>query len=284
MPRPALRLEPPPTDPARAAAAPTRPPRRPLARIDVVRPGALPAGERERLVDELYAAQVQIFDGVDRAAFVLRVIEPPAETTLQIYRGEGGRPVGYCAHHVFDHSFAGRPVAVIRGEVGILPAYRGGSGPYLFMIRETLRAALRRPGRALYALSTPIHPASYRQVVRFAEATWPSPHAPTPDDARAFVLDLAEQFGYRRVPGRDPWVREIGWRTRESAEDRRSWAASADPAVRLFLALNPDYAAGHGLLTVVPFSVGGLIGSAGRYGWATLRSALRHRRRPSRDS
>ncbi|MDC0673336.1 hypothetical protein [Nannocystis radixulma] len=227
----------------------------------------LSAAERSRLARELYGLHSEIFAGVDLEAFDRYVFQSRAsESALRVYRDAAGRPVGYFVAHVYEHVFRGRPVAVCRGEVGFTSEARGKNVIVTFALEVALRYKLRHPTRPMYYLGTLIHPSSYAQLHRFADCVYPSPDEPTPPpEVAELLMSLSEHFGLRAVDPARPLVREVGWSTRETAEEQRHWHGHRSPAVRFFLRENPGYERGEGLLTLSPLTAGGLLRLGGRF-------------------
>lgn len=73
------------------------------------------------------------------------------------------------------------------------------------------------------------------------------------------MYELADTFGEPRVDPDDPAIRQVGWITRDSEDETAFWHASDKADVQLFLRLNPGYREGHGLVTLVPLTLGNLI-------------------------
>lgn len=244
----------------------------PLER-SVVDPEALDDVGRQALIDELYAAHAQIFDGVSKAAFAAYVVDSPAQRTrIEIYRARG-RVVGYQAVHTFVRTVAGQRWVVVRAEMGKLPAYRRDANGRL-MIAEVLRACLRYPGARKAFLGCLVHPSAYLALARVAPEIYPRPEAPTPAPIARVMAELAASFGLERVEeAGEHDRREVGWITRESLADRRAWAARADAEARFYLRANPGYREGQGLVTFVPISPRAFVEGSARH---VIRSS--HRR------
>lgn len=236
-----------------------------LASEEIVDPKALSVEKRQQLTDELYAVHTQIFAGVDRESFARYVVDSSAEVTeILRHRNAAGEVVGYHAMHLFERHLNGRPTTVLRAEAGLLRDYRGGNASASFGLRFALRHLARRPGRPAYYLGSLVHPSSYGFLARYMPGLWPRAGAVTPPELLEFMNDLATEFGLPRVKEEDPLVRQVGWRTIESDVERDYWLRSDKPAARFFIDVNPDFAAGHGLVTLVPLttrSLGGMLGA-----------------------
>lgn len=243
---------------------------------DVVEPATLSAEARAALIDELYEVHSQIFDGVARDAFVQYVVDSTAARSwIQLHREASGRLVGYFAVHIHEHEVNGETIAVLRSEVGILRAFRGQRASGALMVDKGIRYKLSHPFRKVYLLCSPIHPASYAMLHRFYGHIWPRPAQETPAAEAALMEQLAQDFHLARVNPADPYVRDIGWRTRQTEADRLYWDQKDDEGVQFYLAMNPSYCEGHGLLTLMPGRVSLGLRALGRILAARWRRALK---------
>ncbi len=215
----------------------------------VIDPSRLTAAARERLLDELYACHCRIFAGVDRASFAAYVVESPAAwTRILVQRDTDGVARGYVAFHVYEVAHAGQPIAVVRMEAGFEPAWRRLADYRPFAIACFARARLRAGRRPLYFVCCPVHPSSFVALSRAAPQRWIMPEAGPA--VRRFMAALADSLGMRAV---GDGVFDIGWITRDCPAPRRISAQAAT-----YIEANPDYARGHGLLTVVPVTLAGI--------------------------
>lgn len=227
-------------------------PRLPAARPrhDIVDPSRLSADARAALLDELYACHGRIFAGVDRAEFAAYVVESPAAwTRIFVQRDADGIARGYVAFHIYEVTHGGRPLAVVRMEAGFEPAWRKVARYRAFAIACFARARLRAGRRPLYFVCCPVHPSSFVALSRAAPQRWIIPEASPA--VRDFMAALAETLGMRPV---SDGVFDIGWITRDCPAPRRISREAAT-----YLAANPGYTAGHGLLTVVPVTAVGIV-------------------------
>ncbi len=257
-------------------------PRARLRRDPVIDPARSSPAERAHLVDELYAVHCEIFDGVDRDAFVRTVIDSDgAMTRIQLFREPSGAVAGYVAIHGYLRELEGRQTLVVRSEVGVRREWRGSTPHAPFVIGQTLRLCVRYPLHRKMVFACPVHPSSFYGLTRRAVRSWPRPSEPTPSRIRATMLELADSFGMRVVPGRDPEIRRVGWVTRDADVDRDFWARHPADEVRLFRSRNPGYSRGEGLLMLVPMSLSLVLMATGRYLFGRARRALRGSSRPS---
>lgn len=236
------------------------------AATEIVTPKTMTLAARQTLADELYAVHSRIFAGVDRQAFVKYVVESKAEHTwILLHKDAQGAIVGYFALHIFERQLRGEAVSIMRAEAGMLSAYRGGNVTAPFAIERLLRYMAAHPGRRLLLLSTLVHPSSYAQLVRYADEVYPSPKAETPADIAGLMQDLAAEFQLTPVDEANPLICKVGWRTIDTAQDRARWQSSENEAVRYFVAQNPGFVDGHGLLTVAPITLGTVLRAGVRF-------------------
>jgi hypothetical protein len=226
----------------------------------------MPAAHRDVVFRRLYRVHQQIFDGVSTESFVSYLARSDAlRTRIQVYRNEMGEIVGYCAVHLFEREIDARTVGVIRAEAGLLPGYRGTSATLWFGGREALRYKALHPLRMTVLFATPVHPSSYHLLSRYLWRSYPYPGRDTPPWVQRLLEVLADTSGSDSADSEDPLLRDVGWITRESAEDRENWRASPELDIQYYLQRNPNYDRGVGLAMIAPLFVGNLIMSAGQY-------------------
>lgn len=224
-------------------------------RREVIDLATLDAVARKRLTEEMFALNTRLFDGVDRARFVREVIAIPARwTRILLLRNAAGELIGYNAVHLFERVLEGRPCSIFRVEAGILQPYRGMRSTLLFGMRQALAYRLRHPFRRLFLFCTPVHPSSYCLLAGHFHEVYPGPGRPVPPAKQALMQEMADGFGEIPAASGDPGLRQVGWITRETEQETRSWEASEAPEARFFLSRNPDYRQGVGLVTLVPLS------------------------------
>jgi hypothetical protein len=234
-----------------------------VTHTEVIRPQTLSASERQQLTDRLYAVHQQIFDGVDRESFAQYVVGSKAEHTwLLLHKNAAGDTVGYFALHLFEKQLDGAPLAVFRAEAGSLRAYRGGNINARFWLERVVRYVMRHPGRRVFYMGALVHPSSYSLFARHCGEVWPRDGQETPPALLAFMTALASEFGLEQVDPDQPLVRRVGWSTRESDVESEYWKHCDKPEVRYFLASNPGYGQGQGLVTVVPLTLDNLLSIA----------------------
>lgn len=226
--------------------------------LEIVTPKSLEPPARDALIDELYAVHERIFVGVSREAFAAHVVDPDAVSTrIQIARIDG-RAVGYFALHVYERELDGRNHAVVRIESGYLPVMRGRATAVPFLLAELARLCVQYPLRPKHYLGCHVHPSAYVGWSRLVP-TWPRPGQPTAPSHERFMTTLARSFGLTpHSESRGIW--EVGWITREDPATSTSWAHHSSPAARFYVARNPSFAKGHGLLVHSRITWGALAG------------------------
>lgn len=241
---------------------------------DVVDPSSLSIDEKECFIDSLYLLHSRIFDGVERKSFVSYVVDSPADwTRIRVYKNRMNEWVGYCAVHRFDARVFDRSCVIFRAEAGILREYRGRSQTLWFGFSEAIKYRIRHPFCALYYLGSFVHPSVLYMFSRYFGEYYPRADTPIPARIKDFMLELANIFHIEAVEGQDVLVRQVGWITRESTEDRRFWQNHTHPMVKFYIKTNPEYTSGNGLLTLVPLTSRNIFMSLARF----LKNKIRRR-------
>ena len=242
-----------------------------IAATQVVRPAALSALARAEFARKLYVLHNQIFSGVSLDKFVGYVVDSPAAyTIIKLFLNARGEWIGYCAVHGFDKRLGGRRCHVLRAEAGLLPEYRGTSATLFFGFARAIRYKLLHPWRRLYYLGTFVHPSVYHLFARHFWRLYPSCRLATPPAIEAFMIELADAFAIPVLAPQRPLVRDVGWVTREPESDRQYWQTTDKDDVRFFVAENPGYGQGHGLVTLVPLTARNILWSSIRFGYHKL--------------
>lgn len=76
-----------------------------------------------------------------------------------------------------------------------------------------------------------------------------------PERTDRLMHDISDAFHIITVDPAHPLVKKIDWITRDSDEDRAFWASHKDPDINFFIAQNPGYPKGEGLLTLIPLTL-----------------------------
>ncbi len=262
--------------PAGGSERPGRAPR--ITRSRTIDPSALTGEQLSRFGSELFDLHDRIFAGLDEEAFVDYVLRSKAaRTRIRIYENAAQETVGYCAIHLYRKKISGSDLTILRAEAGLLPEYRGRSVTYYFGMVETLKHLLRHPFDRLYYLGLLVHPSSYHLFCKFFRTVYPSHRSEVPPAVIESMIEMADAFDVPAVTEADPLVRDIGWITRESEQERRLSARTDLPDVIFFRARNPDYGKGYGLVVLVPLTVRNEVTSFLRYlldfilDWAGIR-------------
>ncbi|MCY1055725.1 cyclic nucleotide-binding domain-containing protein [Nannocystis sp. SCPEA4] len=240
-------------------------PRGRVVRSEAVVPRTMAEAEREALVDALLAVYADIFAGATREYIADGLVSPKSEfTTILLHRNADDQIVGYFAIHFFERRFRGVATTVVRSSVGMLRAYRGRNANIGWALGVLLKQRLAHPGRPMFGMGSFVHPSSYLQVARYVDTFWPRPDEPVPPDMLEFIVELADEFQMRRIDPAQPLIRAGSMPTRESEAERDYWRRSDKPAARFFVAMNPAYSQGNGLVTMFPIDASMLTGIASR--------------------
>lgn len=240
-------------------------PRERIVRSEAVVPATMSAAERDALADALLAVYSEIFAGATREFIVEGMVAPKSEfTTILLHRDAEDRIVGYFAIHFFERRFRGVPTIVVRSSVGMLRAYRGRNANIRWALGVLLKQRLRHPGKPMYGMGPMVHPSSYLQVARYVDVFWPRPDEPVPPDMLGFIVELADEFKMRPIDPSRPLLRAGSMPTRESDAERDYWRRCDKPAARFFVAMNPSYSQGNGIVTMFPITASMLRGIASR--------------------
>ena len=233
-------------------------------RSSSVDPQTLDATARERLIEELFATTGEARDEGAVRRFAAELLPADAKrTTLSVYRDDAGYAVGYLAFHEQNVRVEGAPAVALRGEVH-LPRHHSPAQVGAFFLGRAARAILGARGRPLYVIQALSDPGAYAWLYRVADRVWPCPARQTPPAIDRVRAQACPQLGLGPAAG-DPVLRAVG--TALSAASARRWRRHPRPEVHYFVGRNPGFDQGHGLLTVIPVSAGGVLR-------ALLRSAL----------
>ncbi len=214
---------------------------------------AMDEEKRQEWLQTLAPLQAAIFGETARvqlASYLFR--DQASRNRLRLFYADRTL-VGYQGVHLFEtRSRQGEAIAVLRAEAGLLRPYRRHHLTPRLLWAEAVRYKLHHPGRRLLYLSVYVHPSSYRLAWDCSRAIYPGPGPAIPSDLADLREQLVDYFALVRPDVARPLVLDSGWVVQDSQADRDFWAACPHPAVRRFLALNPDYARGLGLLTLIP--------------------------------
>lgn len=231
-------------------------PRQGLAGATLVDPRALDPATRERLVEELFACTGKERDAETLQRFAASLLPVRAtRSVLSVYRDEAGFAVGCLAFHEQEVDTGGASGLALRGAVH-LPEHLRSPEVGAFFLGQAARALLRARGRPLYIVQALADPAAYAWLYRVTDRVWPSPARQTPAAIESLREHLVPQLGLGEALG-SAEIRRVG--TALTASSARRWRRHPRPEVHYFVGRNPGFDRGHGLLTVVPLSAGGIV-------------------------
>lgn len=233
---------------------------------------------KDRFAREIYAVHNRIFEGVPFDRFLTHVVDPPAQqTAIQVFYDENGRLVGYCAFHRYARKVQGQPTIVLRAEAGLLPEYRGRAVAHWFGMLGALREKIRHPFTRVVYFGTLVHPSSYRFFCKYFPQVYPRHDTETPAEIASLAEQVADSFQDPPVDPDNPLVRDVGWVTIQTLESPGFISAAGLEDARFFEARNPGYSQGHGLVVIVPVTMGNVGRAiAGRLREVVIGWARRH--------
>jgi hypothetical protein len=213
-----------------------------------------------KLIESLYTVHCKIFDGVDKNNFIHYVIFPEANyTKIHLFKNTKGELVGYFSFHHFEKQIGPKKVIILRGEAGILPEYRRKHNVITEIIKDGLISKLRYFFREVYVLGCFVHPIMYYSIAKNAYRVYPNYRYETPQKIKMLMFELAKEFHLKKIDENTPFVREIGWITKESDVDRQRLRNSEKKEIQFYLEQNPNYGKGFGLEILIPLSFSNLL-------------------------
>jgi hypothetical protein len=153
----------------------------------------------------------------------------------------------------------------MRAESGILREYRGSSISLIIGFEEALKYRFLHPFKQLYYLGTFVHPRVYRMFGKFFQEIYPDCNNSIPESSLEFMLALVGSFNVPAIDKDSPLVRDVGWITINSTEEKKAWQKDQDIWVRNYIRQNPDYGRGYGLTVLVPLTLKNMITSLANY-------------------
>jgi hypothetical protein len=109
--------------------------------------------------------------------------------------------------------------------------------------------------REIYVLGCFVHPVMYYSMAKNAYRIYPNYRYKTPQKINSIMFELADEFHLKHTNDRNPFVRDIGWITKESDADKRRLKNSMKKDIEFYLEQNPHYEKGYGLETFIPLSL-----------------------------
>jgi len=231
---------------------------RPITAHKIIKSDSLNESQRADFIKRLYLVHNEIFSGVDLQTFQAYIFNPKAASQKIMLLYAGSEIIGYCAVHFFNVT-AGNTYHVIRAEAGILPEYRGNSPLSKFMFIELFKYAFRHAFRNVYYLGTLVHPSSYHNFHKFCDLVYPSFKQETPRIIINKIQELVQYFDLKLEGPIAELICDVGWKTREAADEQLRWQQRKEEDIKYYLRRNPDYKEGSGLITVVPCTLMNLI-------------------------
>lgn len=249
----------------------------------------MPEITRTEIIDYRSAAEDRKVLGREKVAEILPVLfeGPAVETTrqallsgaLQVFQialwYDRERLVGFAliVHDELDHQ--GQLMAVARAITGLMPAYRGRQHIAGFFLRAALHVCLHYRDRPLWAFFPVVHVSSYRSITQNYPRAVPHPEREVTEEQRALIEAMALRFRCERAPGDHPLVcRRAMWV--RGARDQLPQAPREEDALdRHFYTLNPHYAEGGCVMTLLELKLSNLPVAAGKILLQRLRRRLR---------
>ena len=118
---------------------------------------------------------------------------------------------------------------------------------------QYIKGFLKSCARKSFFVATPVHPLPYKIAARQVKTIYPAPGIPTPPQAKALMDSLAGSLGLKA--GSASYGKEVGWIVQNSPQERNRILNSKDPYVKFYREENPLYVEGHGLMTLIPFTI-----------------------------
>ena len=239
-------------------------------------PSALTERQRQELSETLYQIHAAVFSGLDEKDFDHYVVNSPATTTrIFLYRNRQKELIGYLGVHRFDKQVDEQPLIIFRAEAGLLPGYRQRDANLSFWLLEAARFKLLNPRKSVYFLYAPVSPSFYAMVARYSYHVYPRYDTAIPSDVLTLMTQFAQQFGLRQAEKENPLIRQVGWITKATSQEKHFWRCSRNPHIRFYVDRNPKFTEGNGLLTLIPVTFMNLALSLPGIAFHTLKKKFR---------
>lgn len=226
----------------------------------------LTKNQQDEFSDHLYDVTCDIFGGGDKKHFEEMVSKCKSESSKYlIFKNEKGEWVGYIGLHRFKKEIDNKLVVVFRVQIGLKPKYRRKNADFTFAIKEIFKYKLRHPFREVYSYVAIINPSMYSIAQRYVFHLYPAPDKKVPEHIEHVIDQCANHFGFTVKEGDTFWARTIDWFPLHTQEEVEFWKNSTDKRVRFYQELNPWFLEGKGLMTLIPFSILGLVVSLFRF-------------------
>jgi len=220
----------------------------------IIKTDSLNESQRVDFINKLYLVHTEIFSGVDLQTFRAYILNPKAAGQKIMLLYDDTAIIGYCAVHFFN-VIEHNTYYVIRAEAGILPQYRGNSPLSRFMFIEIFKYALMHGFRNVYYLGTLVHPSPYHNFHKFCDVIYPSFKHETPQIIINTITELVHYFAITLQGDIGGLICQVGWITREEADEQLKWQQRKEEDIQYYLKRNPAYKEGLGLITIIPFTL-----------------------------
>ncbi|MCB9701278.1 MAG: hypothetical protein H6711_05260 [Myxococcales bacterium] len=250
--------------------------RLPIARVEEVVLGDLPAPARDELERACYELWSEFFAGMDRQRFVATHLFD--DTRLGAAYDRAGRLAGFYNFNVLELDVDGERIALLSTGVFIRLEYDA----FTALLRRGYRTVLRLRLAHLRShfiwgaiFTTPV---AYHTLVDSFREYYPNPVRPTPRYIEAALPQICRRRQLVQDPA-DPFVVDFSISQRQiDALKASARLQNAGPHAREFTARVPNWEAGKALFVFVPVGPANFLSAA----VAGLRRWLRRRARRSR--
>ena len=250
--------------------------RLPIARVEEVVLGDLPAPARDELERACYELWSEFFAGMDRQRFVATHLFD--DTRLGAAYDRAGRLAGFYNFNVLELDVDGERIALLSTGVFIRLEYDA----FTALLRRGYRTVLRLRLAHLRShfiwgaiFTTPV---AYHTLVDSFREYYPNPVRPTPRYIEAALPQICRRRQLVQDPA-DPFVVDFSISQRQiDALKASARLQNAGPRAREFTARVPNWEAGKALFVFVPVGPANFLSAA----VAGLRRWLRRRARRSR--
>jgi hypothetical protein len=228
---------------------------------ETICPSKLTPEARQNLSESLYKVHKCIFKGLNEKEFNHYVVNSPAKVTkIFIYRDKIKKEIiGYFAVHRFEKCINDKPLVVFRAEAGLIPEYRHKNADINFWFKEAMKFKIFHPNKQIFYLVCPVNPSVYARFGKYIYKVYPKYNCIIPPHIEKLLIQLAEEFGLKKVDQNNPFVRKVGWITQATEEEKVFWQSSNNPHIRFYIDLNPDFDKGNGVLTLMPLTFSNLL-------------------------
>lgn len=249
-----------------------------ITSTEVIYFNKLSVKDQEQFSDKLYELTCKIFGGGDKEEFEEMVSKCNSESSRYlIFKNEANEWVGYIGLHRFKKPIDNKNVVVFRAQIGLVPEYRRKNASFVFAIKEILKYKIFHPFDEVYSFVAIINPSMYCITHKYVPTVYPSPDFEVSEHIKNIIDQCADHFGFPQKEGDTFWARTIGWYPINTEEEKQFWFNSKERGVRYYQELNPDFLMGKGLMTLIPFTLIGLLRSLSQFMGYTLKKRAKFR-------